>query len=239
MTTETDAHRSPVELTRDVASNGWHTLLTVYYANSVSWRALKSGALFFFGLFLWSASNLLLSYQPTWTFLHYSMAYGFVLVFYGPLHHLVVIPVALRFRRQGGTVTRIGRRLPNAGLVVFLAAVVVLGTVPASPMVFDFGSALEDTGADIDPDLLCTKSGESGEQVVHCHLSESEGVTAVTVESGGETIRRDDTPPFEFTIRERELAEVTGQKQFQVVLRDEDGEMIRRYTRPLGMIPEG
>jgi hypothetical protein len=181
---------SPVGWARRAVSNGWHTLLTVYYANSVSWRVLKSGALVFFGFFLWSASNLLLSYQPSWTFLYYPMAYGFAVLFYGPFHHAVVIPLAVRLRRQGGTKTRIGRRLPNAGLAAFLVAVVVLGTFPTAPMVFDFGSALDDAGADVNPDLLCTKSGPAGEEAVHCHLTESEGIASVTVESG----RRPSTP---------------------------------------------
>jgi hypothetical protein len=90
----------------------------------------------------------------------------------------------------------------------------------------------------VDPDLLYTKSGDPGEQTAHCHLTESEGIDAVTVESGGETVATDDSPPFEFTVREDELATVTGQKQFQVVLRDENGEMIRRYTRTLGLVSE-
>lgn len=239
MSDRTATEPSPVQWTRRVLSDGWHTLLTIYYANSVSWRALKSGALVFFGFFLWSASNLLLSYQPTWTFLNYSMAYGFVLLFYGPFHHVVVIPLAIRLRRQGGTKTQIGKKLPNAGLAVFLLAVVVLGMFPAGPMVFDFGSALEDSGADVNPDLLCTKSVDSAGTTVHCHLTKSEGIATVTVESGGETIDTDESPPFEFTIHESKLTAVTGQKQFQVVLRNEEGKMIRRYTRTLGIIPEG
>ncbi|WP_458205704.1 hypothetical protein [Haladaptatus sp. NG-SE-30] len=231
--------KSPVQWTKHATVDGWHTLLTIYYANSISWRALKTGALVFFGFFLWSASNLLLSYQPTWTVLHYVMAYGFILLFYGPFHHLVVIPLAIRFRKQGGTKTKVGRKLPNTGLVVFLVAVIIVGTFPTSPMLFDFGSALEDSGADINPDLLCTKSGDSGQMTIHCHLTESEGIDTVSVESGGKTIRTDESPPFDFTIRENELTEVTGQKQFQVVLRDENGEMIRRYTRTVGMVAEG
>lgn len=230
---------SPVEWTRSVVTDAWNTLRTVYYANSVSWRALKSGALVFFGFFLWSASNILLSYQPTWTFLHYPMAYGFVVLVYGPIHHTVVIPLAVRLRRRGGVKTRIGRRLPNVGLATFLAVVVILGTFPTAPMVFDFGSALDDAGADVNPDLLCTKSGPTDERAVHCHLSESEGVASVAVESGGETVHVDDSPPFEFTVGEDELTAVTDQKQFQVVLRDEDGSTLRRYTRTLGMVSEG
>ncbi|WP_115865503.1 hypothetical protein [Halorussus litoreus] len=239
MSDQTVTTPSPVEWTRRAVRNAWNTLRTVYYANSVAWRALKSGALVFFGFFLWSASNILLSYQPSWTFLHYSMAYGFVVLIYGPVHHAVVIPLAVRWRRRGGLRTRIGRKLPNAGLAVFLAVVVLLGTFPSGPMVFDFGSALDEAGADVNPDLLCTKSGEAGEQSVHCHLTESDSIASVTVESGGKTIHTDDSPPFEFTVREDELTAVTDQKQFQVVLRDEDGNMIRRYTRTLGMVSDG
>jgi hypothetical protein len=132
--------------------------------------------------------------------------------------------------------------LPNVSLGAFLAIVVVLGTVPgmAGPMVFDFGSALEDTtGTDINPDLLCTKSPGDGEQVVHCHLTTSDGIDHVEVQSGGESVVVDREPPFEFTVSSNELTEVTGQKQFQVVLRDSDGNMIRRYIRTLSMVEEG
>jgi hypothetical protein len=58
----------------------------------------------------------------------------------------------------------------------------------------------------------------------------------VTVESGGERVAADDDPPFEFTVRESALREVVDQKQFQVVLRDADGDVIRRYTRRVSMI---
>jgi len=224
-----------VELVR----NAWRTLKTVYYANSLSWRFLKSGALVFLGFFLWSAANLLLSYQPAWTWLHYPMAYGFLVLLYGPVHHFVVIPLALRLRRAGGTQTTVGRYLPNAGLSVFRIAVLVLGTFPTAPVTFDFQSSLEDAGADIDPDLLCTKSTDGAETHVHCHLTESEGIDSVAVESGGEQVTVDSDPPFDFDLRASQLESVTGEKQFQVVLRDEDGSTIRRYTRTLSMIEEG
>lgn len=232
---------SPVALTARVCRNGWNTLHTVYYANSPSWRVLKSGALLFFGFFLWAGANVLLSYRPSWTFLNYPMAYGFVLVVYGPFHHLVVIPLAVRWRRRGdGTRTRVGRRLPNAGLAVFLSAVVVFGTFPglAGPMAFDFDAALEGTGTDIDPGLLCTKATSGGTTEVHCHLTEAEGIDSVTVESGGRQLLVDETPPFDFTVPAPQLEEVVGQKQFQVVLRDADGDPIRRYTRTLSMVDE-
>ena len=271
---------SPVELTARLCRNGWNTLHTVYYANTPSWRVLKSGALLFFGFFLWAGANVLLSYEPSWWVLHYPMAYGFVLVFYGPFHHLVVIPLALRWRRRGdGTRTRVGRHLPNAGLAAFLVAVVVLGTAPGlvGPMAFDFDATLDGTGVDVDPELLCTKGTHETGTDIHCHLTEADGsdhdvlsdtpecpasrdtdgdgqadrftdfadslnipigIDAVTVESGGERIAVDEDPPFDFTVRASELEEVVGQKQFQVVLRDANGDVIRRYTRTVAAVDE-
>lgn len=233
-----DSVQSPRELAGTAMRDGWRTVKSVYYANSLSWRFLKSGALVFLGFFLWSASNLLLSYQSGWTWLHYSMAYGFLLLVYGPFHHFVVIPLALRWRRGGGKKTRVGRRLPNVSLGVFLAAVVVLGTYPTAPVAFDFQSSLSDAGADIDPDLLCTKSTTDGTTEVHCHLTESEGIDHVTVVSGGEPVAVDRDPPFDFDLRSDQLTEVTGQKQFQVLLQDANNDTIRRYSRTLPMIEE-
>ncbi|MDX1747974.1 MAG: hypothetical protein R3324_18740 [Halobacteriales archaeon] len=231
---------SPVLLVRKLLRSTWNTVLMVYYANSISWRALKSGALTFFGFFLWSASNLLLSYQPRWTLLNYVMAYGFVLIVYGPFHHLVVIPIALKWRRGSDDRRRsLGKRLPNASLVVFLAIVVVLGTFPPGVMAFEFSGELGGTGVDINPDLACVKAtSANGTTTVHCHLTRSEGIDRVVVESGGRTVLVDDDPPFDFTVREDQLEEVVGNKQFQVVLQDERGNTLRRYTRTLGMVPE-
>lgn len=223
-------------------AQAWHTLVTVYYANSRSWRAFKSGALVFFGFFLWSASNLLLSYQPTWGLLNYAMAYGFVLIPYGPFHHLGVIPVYVKLRRRGHRLSLGGHlHLPNLSLAVFVALVVLLGTFPGAVgvMSFDFGSQLEAGGVDVNPDLACTKTTTGDEAIVHCHLTESTGIDAVAVESGGERVLVDEEPPYEFTVRERQLVEVVGERQFQVVLLDEDGNELRRYTRTLGMIREG
>lgn len=239
MTDHSETVRSPVEFTVDLCSNAWRTFLSIYYANTVSWRVLKSGALVFFGCFLWAGANLVNSYVAGIGALTYVMAYGFVLVVWGPFHHAVVIPLALRWRRRGeGRLMRVGRRLPNVSLAAFLVVVALLGTFPAAagPMVVDFDATLDSAGADIDPDLLCTKSTHGGETEVHCHLTRSEGVSTVTVESGGERIAVDETPPFDFTVRTSQMNEVVGDKQFQVVLRDDDGDVIRRYTRSVSMI---
>lgn len=225
--------QSPLAFARESVRNGWRTVRTMYYANSLSWRALKSGALLFLGFFLWSSSNLLLSYQPTWTWLTYPMAYGFVLVWYGPLHHAVVIPLSVRLRKRADDWSRVGRHLPNASLAVFLALVVVLGTSPAGPMTFEFGSD-GGTAPDVNPTLTCTKSSDAA--TVHCHLTGASGVDHVVVNSGGERLVVDREAPFEFTVETAEMTEVAGQKQFQVVLKDEDGNTVRRYTRTVSMV---
>lgn len=229
---------SPWAWSRRLVRDSWRTIKTIYYANSLSWRALKSGALVFFGLFLWSSANLLLSYQPGWTGLFYVMAYGFVLIPWGPFQHVVVIPLSLRLRRRPDRWSRVGRRLPNISLVLFLVTVVVLGTFPPGAMAIDFRSTLEEGGVDVNPDLLCTKSTLESGATIHCHLTRAEGIDSVAVESGGEVVLVDEEPPYEFTIHEDQLEEVVGQKQFQVVLRDEAGDDIRRYTRTLAMIDE-
>ncbi|WP_336002820.1 hypothetical protein [Halorientalis halophila] len=234
-----DTAQSPVAMVGSLVRNAWRTMKTIYYANSLSWRFLKAGALVFMGFFLWSASNLLLSYQPAWNWLHYPMAYGFLVLLYGPVHHFVVIPLALRLRRSGGRRTTVGTRLPNAALVAFLIAVVLLGTFPTAPVTFDFQSSLEDAGADVNPDLQCTKSTSGDDTTIHCHLTESDGIDSVAVVTGGDQLTVDDDPPFDFDVRESRLQEVTGEKQFQVVLRDENGDTIRRYTRTVSMIREG
>lgn len=234
-----DDTTSPAEFVIGVVSAGWSTLKTVYYADSNSWRVMKSGALLFLGLFTWAGSNILYSYNPDLSFLHYLMAYGFLLIWYGPLHHVVVLPLAYRLRRTGGGLQRLGQRLPNGMLVVFFAAVLVLGTFPVGAMTVDFQGTLESSGADISPDLHCIKSDNGTTTEVHCHLSESTGVDRVVVRSGGEDIHVDDDPPYEFTIDASEVQSVRNQQQFTVVLEDEDGTMIRRYVRRLALIEEG
>lgn len=218
--------------------SGWRTLRTMYYANSVSWRALKSGALLFMGLALWSGANLLLSYQPGWRWLYLLMAYGFVTIFWGPFHHLVIIPVFVRLRRAGEGSRRLVRQLPNIGLVVFGLLVVAFAVAAPGAMTVDFQATLSpDDPADVNPSLRCTKSTEAGETVVHCHLERAAGVDRVVVQSGGEQLLSDDSAPFAFDVRATDLSAVVGDKQFQVVCYDEDGNEVRRFTRRLDLIP--
>ncbi|MFC4407792.1 Ig-like domain-containing protein [Haloarchaeobius iranensis] len=237
--TGADEAASPVAFLLGLVGNAWSTLKTVYYADSVSWRVMKSGGLLFLGLFCWAGSNILYSYNPDLWLLRYPMAYGFLLLAYGPIHHLVTLPLAYRLRRASGWLRTLGQRLPNAMLVVFFVAVLVLGTVPVGAMTVDFRSTLESSGADISPDLHCVKSDVDEDVAVHCHLSDSRGVDSVVVRSGGQDIHVDDDPPYEFTIRASEVRSVRGQQQFTVELRDGEGDLIRRYVRRLALVEEG
>lgn len=236
---EEESALSPIATGVTIVKSGWSTLKTVYYANSISWRFLKAGTLMFFGFFLWAGSNVLHSYNPDLALLQYPMAYGFVLILYGPLHHLVVLPLAFRWRRKGGSKRRVGRRLPNTMLTGFVILILVLGTFPAGAMTVDFNAGLESGSSDTNPDVLCDKSQVENETEINCSLTDSEEVDRVVVMNDGSQLRVVEDRPYEFTIREHELEAVTGEKQFRILLESEDGTMIRRYTRRLSMIDEG
>jgi hypothetical protein len=219
---------------RDAVTGAWRDLKSVYYANTTIWRLLKSATLLFFGFFLWTGANLLLSYRADWEFLYYVMAYGFVLLLWGPLTHLVVVPLVIRMRRS--STGRIGRYIARHGSVtnlsIFLAIVLVLGTFPLGVMTFEF-QLTGGAGNDVNPQLQCTKSAGT----VHCHLSESSGIDRVVVTSGDQELEAVSEPPFHFDIDVDEVGEVRGDKQFLVVLQDENGDTLRRYSRRVELIP--
>ncbi|GAB3027831.1 hypothetical protein [Natronobiforma cellulositropha] len=215
---------------RRLLRQAWRDTLSVYYANTPIWRTLKSGGLLVFGFFCWSAASLLLSYRPDWTVLWYVAAYGFLLIVWGPLTHAVIVPLVIRLRRTGEhPLTRaFTRHASKLNLTVFLAIVLVLGTFPVAPMTLDFQSGLTgDSSPDVDPDLLCTVSDD----LITCHLSSDEGIDHIVVTSGGSHLEVVDDPPFAFEIRVDDLETVVGQQRFDVELRDEDGDRLRRYTR--------
>ncbi|WP_265108606.1 hypothetical protein [Halosolutus halophilus] len=226
----------PVTWIRNVVRRSWNDLLSVYYANTLIWRVFKSGALVFLGLFCWTGANLLLSYRPDWGILWYVMAYGFLLLFWGPFTHFVVVPFVIRMRKRGdGPIARfISRHGSKTNLTIFLILVLVLGTFPVGPMTFEFQlpSGSESSG-DVNPQLQCTKS----EEEVHCHLSDSRGIDQLVVTSSDRTIETVEESPFEFDVRIDELESVRGQKQFTVELRDSDGQTLRRYVRVVETIP--
>lgn len=227
---------SPVVWTRNVIRSAWNDLLSVYYANTLIWRLLKSAALVFLGFFCWSGANLLLSYRSDWGVLYYVMAYGFAVIFWGPFTHLVVVPTVIRIRRsgEGGMRQLFARHGSKVNLAVFLLVVLVLGTFPLGVMTFEFQvPAGGGGGSDVNPQLQCTKSGE----VVHCHLSDSRGIDHVVVSTGGERLETIEEPPFEFNVNVTDLKTGTGDKQFTVELRDENGDTVRRYIRRVDLIP--
>lgn len=227
---------SPLQWTRRTLRRTWNDMRSVYYANSFIWRVFKSGALLFLGLFCWTGANLLLSYRPDWAVLRYVMAYGFLLLLWGPLTHFVIVPLVIRVRRRGADnpASRfVARHGSKANLTVFVALVVVLAAFPVGPMTFEFQLPEGGDGGDVNPQLQCTKSGG----VIHCHLSDSRGIDSVVVTTGGETVTVDDAPPYDFDVRIDDVAAVRGQKQFEVELRDEDGRTLRRYIRYVDTIP--
>ncbi len=215
----------------------WNDALSVYYANTPIWRWLKSGSLVFLGFFTWSGASLLLSYRPDWTVLTYVMAYGFVLILWGPLTHFVILPAVIRLRRSGirPSLRPVLRQASKLNLTVFFVIVIVLGTAPIAPMTLDFTGAVEgDRAPDVNPDLDCVQV----DGVVECELSDPTGIDHVVVTSGDREIDRATDPPFSMAFEVDELEEVVGQQQFVVELRDEEGETIRRYTRNLSGVPE-
>ena len=228
---------TPVAYTRRAVRRGWNDLLSIYYANTPVWKLLKVGALLALGLFLWSSANLLLSYRADWSFLYYPMAYGFLLLVWGPLSHLVVVPVVIRCRRsgRGGLWRWFGRHGTKANLTVFLLLVLVLGTFPVGAMTFEFQVPTAGEGGTVDPQLQCTRSDE----VVHCHLSDARGVDRVVVLTGGEELLVLEDPPYAFDLDVNDLATVNGDRQFTVEVRDEDGTVLRRYIRRAELIPGG
>jgi hypothetical protein len=235
-TSEHDYPGNPIEWTRSVVRGAWNDLLSVYYANTLIWRILKSGALIALGLFAWSGANLLLSYRPDWGFLYYVMAYGFALLFWGPFTHFVVVPLVIRLRRSGkGGVRRFfARHGSKANLSVFLAILLVLGTFPPGVMTFEFQVPAGGGGGEsVNPDLQCTRSGD----VIHCHLSDSRGIDHVVVSSGGEELEVIEEPPFDFDVNVNDLETVNGDEQFTVELRDENGDTLRRYIRRADLVP--
>ncbi|ELZ10691.1 hypothetical protein C479_07768 [Halovivax asiaticus JCM 14624] len=236
--TDADATASPITVLKRSLGRAWRDLLSIYYANTPIWRLLKSVGLLFFGFFCWSASSLVLSYGIDWGVLYVLRAYGFVLILWGPLTHAVIVPSVIRLRRtaDGGVRRVIARHGSKLNLSIFLTIVLLLTAAPISPMVLDFQSALSgDSSPDVDPDLTCEGIGEE----ISCELSDPTGIERVVVTSGDAELERVEDPPYEFTIREDDLEEVVGQKEFVVELQDEDGETLRRYRKYAASVSNG
>lgn len=216
----------------------WRTVKSIYYASTPAWQFLKSGALLMLGLFCWSAANLLLSYEPSWHWPYFFMAYGVLLIPYGPFTHLVLVPHLLpwlRRRTRGSWLHALGRHLTLTSLTLFFIAVVGLGLFPPSFMQIDFRAAASGTTPDVNPTLTCSPPEANEEAVLACHLDQTTGVGAITVQSGGTQILRREKPPFSFSLRRDQLVEVVGQSQFQVIVHDDANTPVRRFNRTLSM----
>jgi hypothetical protein len=216
----------------------WRTVKSIYYASSPAWQFLKSGALLMLGLFCWSAANLLLSYEPSWHWPYFFMAYGVLLIPYGPFTHLVLVPHVLpwlRRRARGSWLHALGRHLTLTSLTLFFTAVVGLGLFPPSFMQIDFRAASSAGAVDVNPTLICSDSPDR-EAVISCRLDQTTGVGSIRVESGGTHQLQRTEPPFSFSLRRDQLVEVVGQRQFQVVVHDAEGTPVRRFNRTIPFV---
>ncbi len=218
--------RDALTWTRDALGSAWRDFLSIYYANSPTWRVFKSGGLAFFGFFCWAASNLLLSLRPGWTFLYYVMAYGFLLIPYGPFTHIVVVPLAIRWRRRAsGTRNTLGKKMSKINISVFIVAVLVVGTMAPGVMILDFSSVTTGDSPDVDPELDC----ERVEGEVSCALSDEPGIERVVVLSAGEQVTVLTEPPWNFTVPEDDLVQVRDSLRMEVEVQDADGHTLRTF----------
>lgn len=209
----------------------WRDLLSVYYANTPIWRWLKSGALIFLGFFVWTSGAVLLSVRPEWELLHYVMAYGFLLLFWGPFTHFVVVPLSIRLRRtaEHPLSRTFSRHAGKINLTIFFTLVLVLGTVTPGIMMFEFAPLPGDGETQVRGDLVC----DVDDELVSCHVEGAQGIDHVVVTSGGEVIATAEEPPFAFELHRDDIEETRTGKEFTVEYRDEDGETLRRHVRPV------
>jgi len=73
------------------------------------------------------SGNVLLAYWTDSVTVRYALAYGFVLILWGPLTHLLVVPAVIRLRRtaENPTVRRIVRHGSKINFATFLVIVAV------------------------------------------------------------------------------------------------------------------
>lgn len=207
----------------------WRDMLSVYYANTPVWRWLKSGALVFLGFFLWMGGSVLLSVKPEWAFLYYVMAYGFLLIAWGPFTHFVVVPLTIRLRRaaEHPVVRTFSRNSGKINLAIFFTLVAIFGTIAPGIMLLDFSpTAGGDGSAEVSGELVCDTN-----EVITCHVENATGIDHVVATSNGEVIGTAEEPPFEVEINRNELSETRTGKEFRIEYRDENGETIRRFVQ--------
>lgn len=203
----------------------WRDLLSVYYANTPIWRWLKSGALLFLGFGLWAGGSAVYSVTD-WRPVLYAMAYGFLLIVWGPFTHMVIVPLTIRLRRNAST--PIGRTFSrNSGkinLTIFALCVISLATFAPGVMLLEFSPSTGTGAQSVSGDLVC----DGGEQTISCEIVEPQGIDHVVVLSGGERLKRVDGPPFTFTVDRNKLAETRTGQELIVEYRDENGQLRQR-----------
>lgn len=208
----------------------WRDLLSVYYANTPIWRWFKSGALVFLGLSIWTGAAVVLSVRPEWGLLTYVIAYGFLLLIWGPFTHFVVVPMTIRLRRTAThpVVRAFSRNSGKLNLAIFFTLVLVLGTVTPAIMMLEFAPLPGNNDrVDVRGELQC----EIEDELVSCLVAGAQGIDHVVVTSGGEEIAVANEPPFALQFHTDEVHETRTGKEFTVDYRDEDGETIRRFVR--------
>jgi len=212
-----------------IVRQAWRDLLSVYYANTPVWRWLKSGSLVFLGLFLWMSGNVLAAYWTDSVTVRYALAYGFVLILWGPLTHLLVVPAVIRLRRtaENPTVRRIVRHGSKINFATFLVIVAVVGTLAPGVMLLDFSSGFGTDGGDVTAELVCQTDSDP----ITCELETAAGVDHVVLLAGGEEIDRNDEPPYAVSAPRDSLSEGPSGSQFVIELRGPDGDTLRRFVR--------
>lgn len=220
-----DHVEGPIETSRWMVGQAWVDLKSVYYANTPVWRWLKSGALVFLGLLLWTGANLLLSIRPAWTFLYLVMAYGFLLVLWGPLTHFGIVPIALRLRRTAKhpIIRTLSRHVGKINLTIFFILVVILAVVQPGVMLLEFSPQIDGDGVEVRGDVSCERVGD----VVSCHVENSAGFDHVVVLADDQILDRANEEPYEVQF-DREAIEGDN---FRILFRDAEENTLRSVIR--------
>lgn len=220
-------HATLIATVRGFIQQSWRDLLSVYYANTPIWRWLKSGALLFLGIGVWAGGSAVHSVTG-WRPVLYLMAYGFLLIIWGPFTHMVLVPLTIRLRRNAETKPGrvFSRNSGKINLAIFAMCIIALATFAPGVMLLDFSPTTGgDAGPSVSGDLVC-EDGES----VSCEIIEPQGIDHVVVLSDGETIESVEGPPFEFTVSHEDLTETRTGGQFIVEFRDADGNRLQRLV---------
>ncbi|SDJ68681.1 hypothetical protein SAMN05216226_107118 [Halovenus aranensis] len=224
-------HATLIATARGYVQQSWRDLLSVYYANTPIWRWLKSGALLFLGIGVWAGGSAVHSVTG-WRPVLYLMAYGFLLIVWGPFTHMVLVPLTIRLRRNAETT--VGRAFSrNSGkinLTIFAVCIIALATFAPGVMMLEFSpSTGGDSGPAVGGELVC----EDGDSIT-CEIVDPQGVDHVVVLADDQTLERVEGPPFRFSVAREDLTETRSGRQFIVEFRDADGNRLQRLVQQVG-----